>query len=100
VTFVRSAATWAPFVIANAQIAGSTVRAVATAEVREVAKGWSARRQVLGRPVFQRQRREDRNSRRHHRLTDKVGLLAIVGVGGFLSVTEHDVAVSVDQFSD
>jgi hypothetical protein len=54
----------------------------------------------VGASRFQRQRREDRSRRRHYRLTDKVGLLRIVGVGGFLGVAKHDVAISVDQFSD
>ena len=38
--------------LAQAQVAGSTVLGVAAAELREVATGWSAKRQVLGRPVF------------------------------------------------
>ena len=38
--------------LAQAQVAGSTVFGVAAAELREVATGWSAKRQVLGRPVF------------------------------------------------
>src|SRR5271166_5185218 len=37
---------------AGAQVAGSTLVGVAAAEMREVATGWSAKRQVLGQPVF------------------------------------------------
>lgn len=86
--------------IANAQVAGSTLRAAAAAELREVATGWSARRQLLERPVF-----NDKD--------EKIGTVddiivsptmsvsyAIVGVGGFLGVAKHDVAISVGQFSD
>src|SRR5258708_10579815 len=37
---------------ARAQVAGSTLIGVAQAELRDVALGWSAKRQVLGQPVF------------------------------------------------
>ena len=86
--------------IANAQVAGSTLRAVAAAELREVATGWSAKRQVLGRPVF------NDNDEKIGTIDDiivsptKSVSYAIVGVGGFLGVAKHDVAVSVDQFND
>ena len=36
--------------VVRAQVAGSTF--VAAAELRDVAMGWSAKRQVLGQPVF------------------------------------------------
>jgi len=83
--------------LAHAQVAGSTVLGVA--EIREVATGWSAKRQVLGRPVF-----NDKN--------EKVGTVddivispskavsyAIVGAGGFLGVARRDVAIPVNRFS-
>lgn len=85
--------------VAQAQVAGSTLIGVAAAELREVATGWSAKRQVLGQPVF-----NDKN--------EKIGTVddiiispskavsyAIVGVGGFLGVAKHDVAIPVNQFS-
>jgi hypothetical protein len=85
--------------VAQAQVAGSTLIGVAAAELREVATGWSAKRQVLGQPVF-----NDKN--------EKIGTIddiiispskavsyAIVGVGGFLGVAKHDVAIPVNQFS-
>jgi hypothetical protein len=86
--------------IVNAQVAGSTLRAVAAAELRDVATGWSAKRQVLGRPVF------NDNDEKIGTVDDiivaptKSVSYVIVGVGGFLGVAKHDVAVSVDQFSD
>ena len=85
--------------VVQAQVAGSTLIGVAAAELREVATGWSAKRQVLGQPVF-----NDKN--------EKIGTVddiiispskavsyAIVGVGGFLGVAKHDVAIPVNQFS-
>jgi sporulation protein YlmC with PRC-barrel domain len=81
-----------------AQTAGSTVISVSTAELREVAKGWSAKKQILGKDVY-------------NDAGDKVGEIddlivtpskslsyAIVGVGGFLGVGEHQVAVPVSRF--
>jgi sporulation protein YlmC with PRC-barrel domain len=86
-------------VSASAQVAGSTVLGAAYAEAREVAKGWSAKRQLLGQPVY-----NDKD--------EKVGSVydlivapskdvsyAIIGAGGFLGVAKHDVAIPVSQFS-
>lgn len=81
-----------------AQTAGSTVVSVSTTELKEVMKGWSAKKQILGKDVF-------------NDAGDKVGEIedliitpskslsfAIVGVGGFLGVGEHQVAVPVSKF--
>ena len=81
-----------------AQTAGSTVISVSTAELREVAKGWSAKKQILGKDVY-------------NDAGDKIGEVddlivapnkslsyAIVGVGGFLGVGEHQIAVPVGKF--
>ena len=77
---------------AVAQTAGVSV---STVELREVATGWSAKKQILGENV-------------HNDTGDKVGEIndlivmpnkalsyAIVGVGGFLGVREHEIAVPV-----
>jgi len=81
--------------VALAQVAGSTF--VGAAELRDVATGWSAKRQVLGQPVF-------------NDLGDRIGDVddiiiapdkaisyAIINAGFFLHVDKHDVAVSVSQ---
>jgi sporulation protein YlmC with PRC-barrel domain len=77
-----------------AQTAGVSV---STVELREVATGWSAKKQILGENVY-------------NDVGDKVGEIndlivmpnkalsyAIVGVGGFLGVREHEIAVPVDR---
>jgi sporulation protein YlmC with PRC-barrel domain len=79
---------------AVAQTAGVSV---STTELREVATGWSAKKQILGENVY-------------NEVGDKVGEIndlivtptkalsyAIVGVGGFLGVGEHEIAVPVDR---
>ena len=81
-----------------AQTAGSTVVSVSVTELKEVVKGWSAKKQILGKDVY-------------NDTGDKVGEIddlivtpsksvsyAIVGVGGFLGVGEHQVAVPVSRF--
>jgi sporulation protein YlmC with PRC-barrel domain len=81
-----------------AQTAGSSVVSVSVAELREVATGWSAKKQILGKDVY-------------NDAGDKIGDIndlivtpsrslsyAIVGVGGFLGIGEHNVAVPVSKF--
>jgi sporulation protein YlmC with PRC-barrel domain len=81
---------------AVAQTAGSMI-SVSTIELRELATGWSAKKQILGKGVY-------------NDAGDKVGDIndlivtpnkavsyAIVGVGGFLGVGEHEIAVPVGQ---
>src|SRR6476620_4482860 len=83
--------------VGRAQVAGSTLVGVAAAEMRDVAAGWSAKRQVLGAPVY-----NDLNERIGDVddiiiAPDKAISYAIINAGGFLQVTKHDVAVPVSQ---
>lgn len=79
----------------QAQVAGSTRVATAVMEMRQVATGWSATRQVLGHPVF------NENGEKVGRVEDLIiapdGTIsfAIIGAGGFLGLRRHDVAVPV-----
>jgi sporulation protein YlmC with PRC-barrel domain len=85
--------------LAQAQVAGSTVLGVAAAELREVATGWSAKRQVLGQPVFNDKNEKVGTVDDIIISPDKAVSYAIVGAGGFLGVAKHDVAIPVDQFA-
>ena len=85
--------------LAHAQVAASTVLGVAAAELREVAIGWSAKRQVLGRPVFNKKNEKVGTIDDIIISPDKAVSYAIVGAGGFLGVAKHDVAISVNQFT-
>ena len=92
-------------VIASLVIAGGAAYSVAqtagvsvsTVELRDVAAGWSAKKQILGKGVY-------------NDTGDKVGEIndlivtpakavsyAIVGVGGFLGLGEHEIAVPVGK---
>ena len=77
-----------------AQTAGVSV---STVELRDVAAGWSAKKQILGKGVY-------------NDTGDKVGEIndlivtpakavsyAVVGVGGFLGMGEHEIAVPVGK---
>jgi sporulation protein YlmC with PRC-barrel domain len=85
--------------LAQAQVAGSTVLGIAAAELREVATGWSAKRQVLGRPVFNDKNEKVGTVDDIIISPDKAVSYAIVGAGGFLGVAKHDVAIPVNQFT-
>jgi len=84
-------------IVSSAQVAGSTLLGVAAAEMREVTFGWSAKRQILGKAVY-----NDRNEPIGKIddiiiAPDKAVSYAIIGAGGFLGVDRHDVAVPVSQ---
>jgi hypothetical protein len=82
-----------------AQTAGSTRISVSKEELREVAAGWSAKKQILGKDVY-------------NDADEKIGDIndlivapkrsvsyAIVGVGGIPArVAEHNVVVPVSRF--
>ena len=85
-------------IMAQAQVAGSTVLGVAAAELREVTMGWSAKHQVLGKAVFNDQKQRIGTVDDIIIAPDKAVSYAIIGAGGFLGVAKHDVAIPVNQF--
>jgi sporulation protein YlmC with PRC-barrel domain len=85
---------------ANAQVAGSTARGATLTEVSEIAMGWSVKKSILGKTVY-----NDAN--------DKVGTVVdliitpdkyvsylIIGAGGFVGMGRHDVAIPITQVRD
>jgi sporulation protein YlmC with PRC-barrel domain len=84
--------------ISHAQVAGETTVGVSVTELRDVARGWSARRTILGHDVY--------NDKNEHVgkiddiivAPDKQISYAIVSAGGFLGMGKHDVAVPVSKF--
>ncbi|MGC1180577.1 MAG: PRC-barrel domain-containing protein [Methyloceanibacter sp.] len=96
ILILTSLALIAPNVV-GAQVAGSTLIGVAEAELRDVATGWSAKRQVLVQTVF-----NDLNERIGDVddiiiAPDKSISYAIINAGIFLHIAKHDVAVPVSQ---
>jgi len=82
---------------ASAQVAGSSVIGVAAAELRQVALGWSAKRQILGKPVYNDKKEQVGIVDDIIVAPDKAVSYAIIGAGGFLGVARHDVAIPVSQ---
>ena len=85
--------------ISHAQVAGSTLLGVSVAEMRNVTLGWSAKRKVLGAPVFNDQNQRIGKVDDIIIAPDKAVSYAIINAGGFLHVTKHDVAVPVSQLN-
>ena len=81
-----------------AQVAGSTMPGISVEELKIIARGWSATKQILGKSVY-----NDKNEK----VGDVDDLIiapdssvsyAIIGVGGFLGLGERQVAIPVSRF--
>jgi hypothetical protein len=81
-----------------APVAGSSLIGVAAIELRQVAAGWSIKRQVLGQPVYNGANEKIGAVDDVIFAQDRLASYAIVGTGGFLGVGKHDVAIPVSQF--
>src|SRR5262245_21065762 len=79
-------------------VAGSTSVGVAEVELRTVAEGWSAKKQIMGQSIYNDQGEVIGSVDDLIVAPDKALSYAIIGVGGFLGLGKHDVAVSVSQF--
>jgi sporulation protein YlmC with PRC-barrel domain len=79
-------------------VAGSVTTGVTVEELKTIARGWSATKQILGKPVY-----NDKNERVGEVddliiAPDSSISYAIIGVGGFLGLGERQVAVPVNRF--
>ena len=81
----------------HAQVAGSTLLGVSVTETRDVAEGWSAKRQILGHAVFNDSNEKIGAVDDIIIAPDKSVTYAIIGAGGFLGVARHNVAIRVSQ---
>lgn len=80
-----------------AQVAGSTLIGVSVAEMRDVSMGWSAKRTILGQPVFNEKGERVGSIDDIIIAPDKAVSYAIINAGGFTGLTKHDVAIPVSQ---
>jgi sporulation protein YlmC with PRC-barrel domain len=87
---------------ANPPIAGATPLGVAVTEMEAVVVGWSVKRDLLGKTVT------NDKKERIGKIEDIIvapgsgskmphASVAIIGVGGFLGMGKHDVAIPTDQ---
>jgi sporulation protein YlmC with PRC-barrel domain len=79
-------------------VAGSTQLGVSVVELRDVATGWSAKRQIIGQRVYNDKDENIGSVDDVIVAPDKSLSYAIVGAGGFLGLGKHDVAVPVNHF--
>jgi len=76
-------------------IAGGTVLGISVSELVAVVNGWSIKKQILGKDVY-----NDKSEKVDDLIVspDKAITYAIIGAGGFLGVDRQDVAIPVNQF--
>ena len=85
---------------AHAEVVGASVIGVTVSEVTEIATGWSVKKSILGKPVY-------------NEMGDKIGSVddliiapnktlsyAIIGAGGFLGIGKFDIAIPVTQINE
>ena len=86
-----------PNVYVSAQVAGSTSLGVTAEELRAVAVGWSAKKQVLGKTVYNENKEKVGAIDDLIIAPDRAVSFAIIGAGGFVGLGRHDVAILVTQ---
>ena len=85
---------------ANAQIAGTTTVGVETTTVQVVTAGWSAKKQVIGKTVY------NGDGEAVGKIDDLIIApgssvsTVIVGAGGFVGLKRHQVAIPVAQLQE
>ena len=79
-------------------VAGTTTLGVTATEVQAVATGWSLKKSVLGKSVYNEEGKAVGKIDDVIVAPDKAVSYALVGAGGFLGMGKHDVAIPVNQF--
>ena len=84
-------------VSAIAQVAGSTRLGVTVEQTSAVALGWSAKKQVLGQPVYNEQKQRVGTIDDLVIAPGSAVSFVIIGAGGFVGLGRHDVLIPVEQ---
>lgn len=85
----------------QAQVAGSTTTlGITVAEVTQVAQGWSVKKSILGKTVYNEAGAKVGKVEDLIIAPDKGVSYLIIGAGGFLGMGRHDVAIPVMQVQD
>jgi len=82
---------------AGAQVAGSTTVGITVEELKEVAVGWSVKKQILRQAVYNEKNEKVGVIDDLIIAPDRAVTYAIVGAGGFVGLAKHDVAIPVSQ---
>jgi membrane protein DedA with SNARE-associated domain len=83
--------------LASAGVAGSATIGVAVEDLKAVALGWSAKKQILDKDVYNDSNEKVGEVEDLIVAPDKAVSYAIIGVGGFLGIDRHDVAIPAGQ---
>jgi sporulation protein YlmC with PRC-barrel domain len=97
VTLVVSLALSLAAGMAVAGVAGTSTIGVAVEEMKAVALGWSAEKQILDKDVYNDSNEKVGKVEDLIITPDKAVSYVIVGVGGFLGLARHDVAIPAGQ---
>ena len=85
---------------AQAQVAGSSTVDVTVSEATQLALGWSAKKSILGKTVY------NETGQKVGKVEDLIVApsrnvsFLIIGAGGFVGIGRHDVAVPVDRIQN
>ena len=74
------------------------VQPISSSELSQVVTGWSVKKQIIGKTVFNETNQKIGVIDDVVIGPDKTVSYAIVGAGGFLGVAKHDVAISINHF--
>lgn len=80
------------------QVAGTATLGVTATEIQAVAAGWSLKKSILGKKVYNDEGRVVGKVDDVIVAPDKALSYAIIGAGGFLGMGKHDVAIPINQF--
>jgi sporulation protein YlmC with PRC-barrel domain len=85
---------------AVAQVAGSTAISVTVEEMTNVARGWSAKKTILGHEIYNDNKEKVGSVEDIIIAPDKKVSYVIVEVGSFLGMGGHYVAIPIGNFKD
>ena len=88
----------APAGYAEAQVSGTTTLGITEVELKHVINGVRAKRQVLGKDVYNDKNEVVGKAEDLILSRDRAVSYVILGAGGFLGIGEHDVVIPVNQF--
>ena len=95
------AGAWSALVTADVQVAGSTTTlGVSVTELTQVALGWSVKKSILDKAVYNDVGEKVGNVEDLIISPDKRVSYLIIGAGGFLGIGRHDVAIPATQIQD
>lgn len=97
-TLALASAFGTSFVPAMAQVAGgSTTMGVSITESTQIALGWSVKKSLLGKTIYNEANQKVGKVEDIIISPDKSVSFVIVGAGGFIGMGRHDVAIPVTQ---